>query len=687
MVEELQKVVRKDPLVKGLLLFHALLASTYFLPLTEESRQEALWWQWDLFLPLLTVGILFLGTHTLQNRTERHFWRYLASGFFFWFLANSVWLLRQGQVGSGPADVLIDSLYLAYYLSLVFATELRADHVESVTPRSVEKRLNLWGAVLFTFALLLYFVHLPSNLDPQTYGTWRAAPLLYVWLDLFFVGRFAYLTWDTRSPRWKVLYGTLLFSFCGFAIADGLDTAVLLLQIEAIPKNYGSAWDLFWILPFLLVMTTARMRHHLPEELLQPPTEEKPEGVTSLWLYTAAFPFMHLVLHSLETTAPIVHLSRDLLVLLYLLVLGAMAVVQHRYRERRRKEAERRLLESEDNYRQLVESARDAILVIAKDTILYANSRACQLFELEHIPIAGSFGRLGLPHPETLSPTEEGILETVVPGHQLPYGPATPTAPRRLEVTYGAISYLEQDAWQLIVRNTTFIERLRQQDRRLQRLAAIGELAAGFADEIRPALDSLSDNWNALSPSTFSADDRADVELAIERIQRIVGNVHNFSHLEQANRGEHDLGDLIEEAIRPLRERFALSSITFEEQLAHHDARVLADRHQILQVFTNLLENARLAMPEGGTIRVSTRNEAGTLEIRIFDSGEGISKENLERIFDPFYTTRRGGTGLGLAVVSQILGQHECWHAVESEPGQGTSFILTFPLQRLRAAG
>jgi signal transduction histidine kinase len=364
-----------------------------------------------------------------------------------------------------------------------------------------------------------------------------------------------------------------------------------------------------------------------------------------------------------------------------------MAVVQHRYRERRRQEAERRLLESEDNYRQLVESARDAILVIGRGVILYANSRACQLFDLDHIPAAGSFERLGLPRPETLGPVEEDIRVTVVPDHQLPQSATTEGPPRRLEITYGAISYLGQDAWQLIVRNTTIIERLRQQNRRMQRLATIGELAADFAEEIRPTLETLSSSWKALAPSPISTEDRADVELAIERIQRIVGNVQNFSHMEHAQRTDHDLGALLEEAIRPLRERFALAGVTFEEHFAHRDARVLADRHQILQVFTNLLENARLAMPEGGTIRVSTRNEAGAIEIRIEDSGEGIPKDNLERIFDPFYTTRRDGTGLGLAVVSQILGQHECWHAVESEPEEGTSFILTFPLLRMRAVG
>jgi len=685
MLRTLSAVLFKDLVLRLVFALHLLLFLAYLISFGDPHfRRELFCYRWDLFEVLLVVGILLWSLRSLPNRGEQFFWRYLACGFGFWFLANTASLIPGRQphslVGSF-VDILVDSLYLAYYLSLVFATEQRPEHSDAAESRSVEEKLNLWGAVLFTFALLVYFVHIPSNLNPDADDRWHLVPLLYVWLDLFFVGRFAYLAMASHSPRWQILYRVLFLAFSGFALADGLDILAI-LGWAPIPTDYGTSWDIFWIAPFLLIICAARLRHLLPSETVWPTAGKDARGGTaSLWLYTIIFPLMHLLLHYIGQDDPASHASRDILVIAYFLVLGAMAVVQHRHRDERRQRAERQLRDSEDNYRQLVESTHNAILVVGSDHILYANSRACQLFDLAQIPIPGSFGSLGLPAPEESDEAGNHASSTEFCRR------AGKGQRQDLEMTYRSISYLGQSAWQLMVRDTTALNRLRQQNRRMARLASLGELAADFTDRIRPSLAALACGWRHLSQRLpLELEDQDDIDLAIERIERIVDNVHDFSCVAEPSLHQHDLVQVLSTAIRPLREVFAISGVEIRQDFGHRQAGVQADRHQMLQVFTNVLENASLAMADGGAILIETSNQPGAIEVVITDSGEGIPSDHLERIFDPFYTTRKGGTGLGLAVVARILGRHGCWHAVESEPGKGTRFTLSFPLGQLEAA-
>lgn len=678
MLKFLSSAISKDPVLRWILLLHLLLFLPYFIPFgTPELRRTLFWYQWDVFQLLLVIGILLGEARKTELRSERFFWYYLSCGFGFWFLANAAALLP-GRTQQNLVDILVDSLYLAYYLSLVFATELRPDRNPAPEPRSIEERLNLWGAVLFTFALLLYFVHIPNNLNPEAYGAWRLAPFLYLWLDLFLAGRFAYLAATSKSPRWRTLYLIFLLAFAGFALADGLDTLAT-LGWASIPLDYGSLWDILWVIPFLLIVIAARLRHSLPTELAG--TQELGDievGMTNLWFYTISFPLMHLLLHYTGRDDPKSHAARDVLVITYFLILGAMAIIQHRHRDDRRHQAEQQLRDNEDNYRQLVESTHNAILVLDEKQILYANSRAEQLFNLPELPTAGSLESLGLPRPPDLDKDGKAALSTELR--------RAATAGRRqdLEATYRSILYLGQPAWQLMVRDTTALNRLRQQNRRMARLASLGALAADFTDQVRPPLANLASGWKQLSKKlSLETEDQDDIDLAIERIERIVLSVHDFSHLEEPHLETRDLVETLSTAVRSLREQFAAQGTTIRQNFDHLEAQVLADPHQMLQVFTNVLENAQLAMAQGGEILIETSNQDFAIEITITDSGEGIPPDHLERIFDPFYTTRKGGTGLGLAVVGRILGRHGCWHTVESEPGKGTRFTLSFPLARL----
>ncbi|MCI0447716.1 ATP-binding protein, partial [bacterium] len=107
---------------------------------------------------------------------------------------------------------------------------------------------------------------------------------------------------------------------------------------------------------------------------------------------------------------------------------------------------------------------------------------------------------------------------------------------------------------------------------------------------------------------------------------------------------------------------------------------------QINQVLVNLYLNAKQAMKSGGTLTISATARSDFVEVSVQDTGTGIRPENLDKIFNPFFTTRKEGIGLGLAIVSRILEQHKSQIFVESEPGSGTKFIIRLPIKPFEGA-
>jgi two-component system NtrC family sensor kinase len=124
---------------------------------------------------------------------------------------------------------------------------------------------------------------------------------------------------------------------------------------------------------------------------------------------------------------------------------------------------------------------------------------------------------------------------------------------------------------------------------------------------------------------------------------------------------------------------FSGASIEVKHQPDPQAALVRADEGQLRQAFLNLLRNSIESMPSGGTLTVSTELSDGVVRVRIADTGEGIDQACLDRIFDPFFSTREGGTGLGLSLTQQIVAEHGGSIACESNPGQGTCFVVELP--------
>ena len=220
------------------------------------------------------------------------------------------------------------------------------------------------------------------------------------------------------------------------------------------------------------------------------------------------------------------------------------------------------------------------------------------------------------------------------------------------------------------------------------RLAAVGRLAAAIAHEIRNPLTSIAGSVSMLSGiPEMSAEHRQLLDIVTRESQRLNGIITDFlaySRGKQYRFEKVDLVPLLEDTLTLMRHRMAAENtgIVIESRFTVRQAWSLADGDKIKQVFWNFGENAVRAMRNGGSLLVSIERLGDDWQVSFADTGTGMTSQQTEKIFEPFQSSFEGGTGLGLAVVYQIVQAHEGKVWARSRPGQGTTFIL-----RLRRLG
>jgi PAS domain S-box-containing protein len=224
------------------------------------------------------------------------------------------------------------------------------------------------------------------------------------------------------------------------------------------------------------------------------------------------------------------------------------------------------------------------------------------------------------------------------------------------------------------------------------KLSSIGLLAAGVAHEVNTPLAVISSYAQMLSKQLQGDPQKGALLDKITRqtfrASEIVNNLLNFSRTSGTEFTEVDVNKIIADTLALLEHQFRISRIEVEDELTDGLPRISGNAGRLQQVFLNLFLNAKDAMPNGGTIRVSTMNGDG-VRVAVSDTGSGIPQEYIRRIYDPFFTTKlnpangqKRGTGLGLSVTYGIIQEHAGKIQVESEVGQGTTFYLNFPLTR-----
>ena len=224
------------------------------------------------------------------------------------------------------------------------------------------------------------------------------------------------------------------------------------------------------------------------------------------------------------------------------------------------------------------------------------------------------------------------------------------------------------------------------------KLSSIGLLAAGVAHEVNTPLAVISSYTQMLHKQLQGDSQKSGL---LEKITRqtfraseIVNNLLNFSRTSGSEIGDVDVNKVIADTLALLEHQFKVAKVEVENALAPKLQPIQGNPGRLQQVFLNLFLNAKDAMPGGGKLRVATMN-GESVSVSVSDTGTGIAPEHIQRIYDPFFTTKTSpgvgqarGTGLGLSVTYGIIQEHAGKIRVESHPGAGTTFILDFPLSR-----
>ncbi len=247
----------------------------------------------------------------------------------------------------------------------------------------------------------------------------------------------------------------------------------------------------------------------------------------------------------------------------------------------------------------------------------------------------------------------------------------------------------------IAIDNARLYESLKQSQntlRRADRLSSLGLLTAGLAHEIRNPLVAIRTFTQLLPERYDDAEFREGFQgLALKEVDRICGLINDllsFARPSRPNVVEENMNDVIDGITRILETEAKEKGVEITRDFREGLPRVWIDREQMKQVFMNLILNAIQAMREGGSMYISTRpfpkNQAGQagqfVQVEIRDTGVGIPEENLEHIFDPFFTNKDEGSGLGLSISHQIVQEHGGYVTVESKVGKGTAFFINIPV-------
>jgi two-component system, NtrC family, sensor histidine kinase PilS len=277
-----------------------------------------------------------------------------------------------------------------------------------------------------------------------------------------------------------------------------------------------------------------------------------------------------------------------------------------------------------------------------------------------------------------LSP--EGSLRREEVPHRGPDG-----AERVLGVTVTPLVDAKQQTLGRIVNFTDLTELRRMQEvaQKSERLAAVGRLAAGVAHEIRNPLAAISGSIELLSTAPSGAQESTElmgiVLREVERLNALITELLEFARPRRTDPQHLDVGATLAEMLRVFENDKRLASARVELS-APEPVWVDADAGQLRQLIWNLLRNAAEASPQGAPISVEVTAEPETwARITVRDRGPGISDENRARIFEPFFSTKEGGTGLGLATVHRIVEEHHGLIEVERPQGGGTAFTVRLP--------
>jgi PAS domain S-box-containing protein len=349
-------------------------------------------------------------------------------------------------------------------------------------------------------------------------------------------------------------------------------------------------------------------------------------------------------------------------------------------------ERTRELMESERKYSTLVEHANDGVVIIQDGRLSFFNKRAEEMLGYSREELTGKLFVDMVPESEV--ELLKNRYEARMKGEPVPTIYETRAVSKDgdvipVEVNIGVTDYGGDPALLVIVRDISERKKMEEKLLKAEKLAAIGELAASVGHDLRNPLTGMSGAVYYLKMKLASKIDEKTAEMLdlieddIRYSNKIVNDLLDFSGEIHLNRTEVGIKSLIRETLSKLgvpKEVEILDS-------TRNTPKVLVDVHQMMRAFQNLITNAIQAMPKGGRLEIKSKRINNSLKITFKDTGVGISRKNLSKLFTPLFTTKAKGVGMGLAICKRIINAHGGSISIKSEEGQGTLVTVTIRIR------
>lgn len=356
----------------------------------------------------------------------------------------------------------------------------------------------------------------------------------------------------------------------------------------------------------------------------------------------------------------------------------------------------RQLHETEGEFRQLAEHIRE-ILWLGSPTLdqIYYVSPA---YEMVWGRSCESLYRAPLSWLDAIDPQDRPRMEQVVQT-----SPSSYDEEYRVVRPDGSVRWVRDRAFPVrdgkgqvirvagLAEDITELKQAQQGMMQTEKMAALGRFSANLAHEVKNPLAIILGCTEFIERSFNSQEARAQeafhaIYSAIDRADYVVRSLLEFGKPSQLHKEELKVENVIRSAVAMFQEQAVLHHIGLKTYLPDESMSILADKNQIQQVLVNLLMNATEALPKGGSIRVEVKQQQAAGQppqcvITVADDGEGISQENVARLFEPFFTSKRNnkGTGLGLVITKAIVENHGGNLKLQSQLGKGTCVTLTLP--------
>lgn len=346
-----------------------------------------------------------------------------------------------------------------------------------------------------------------------------------------------------------------------------------------------------------------------------------------------------------------------------------------------------RLVQEKGFFEKVFEALQEGVIILDQaGRVTYVNRASCDLFGLERDKILGQQLAQGLQGFDWEHLLHSGAavsrdIEIFYPEN------------RYLNFYVTAIDEHEDLGFVMLIRDITLTRKLTEEKIESERITALTLMAAGVAHELGNPLNSLTIHLQLLARNLRKLDNRNSGKLlnllnvAQDELKRMDGIISQFLAAIRPTQPQLQslhLDDLIKETVKFLKPELKQAGISVKLELRSDLPALQLDGDQIKQAFHNLIRNACQAMPNGGTLVITGTFTDYEIRLSFQDEGKGISAENLGNLFQPFFTTRKSGTGLGLLIVRRIIREHGGEIELESKEGEGTSVNIYFPLTEKR---